>query len=107
MSVRWERLSGDTDRFAFKIAFHGDPHEGDAATAEHCESWGAFQVWVHGKNLCSHVEEGESVESAHWYLISLLEWLAKNWDPLFHEERLPAMLGPRYVLLGFPPGTRR
>lgn len=89
MSVLWEKLAGDTDRFAFKVAFHGDPDRGVGATAEESFSWGAFQVWVQGQNLCAHMEQNEVVESAHWYLISLLEWLAGNWDALLHEERLP------------------
>jgi hypothetical protein len=29
------------------------------------------------------------VESAHWYLLPMVEWLIDNWDALFHEERLP------------------
>ena len=89
MSVRWERLAGDTSSFALKFAFHRDPDEGEAATPEMAASWGAFQIWVGGKNLCAHVDQGETLEYAHWYLLPLLEWLSANWDPLLHEERLP------------------
>lgn len=90
MSVLWEKLSGNTDYFAFKVTFHKDPNGGEGATAEEALSWGAFQVWVMGQNLCSHLEEGETVDSAHWYQLGLLEWLANHWDPLLHEEHLPA-----------------
>ena len=88
MSVRWERFSGDTSTFAIKIAFHADPDDGQGADADTARSWGALQVWVDGINLCAHVDQGETLQSAHWYLLSTLEWLASNWDPLLHEERL-------------------
>ena len=89
MSVQREFLSGDTDRFAFKIAFQRDPHDAEGATPEHALSWGSFQLWVDGQNLCAHIEEGETLASVHWYMLPLLEWLVTNWDSLLHEERLP------------------
>lgn len=89
MSIQREFLSGDTDRFAFKIAFQRDPDNTEAATPEHALSWGSFQLWVDGQNLCAHLEEGETLESVHWYMLPLLEWLVTNWDFLLHEERLP------------------
>ena len=89
MPTRWERLAGDTDVFAVKVGFMDDPDEGRAVDTDLCVSWGAFQIWVHGTNLCAHLEEGETVESSHWYLLPFLEWIANSWDPLLHEERLP------------------
>ena len=89
MPTRWERLAGDTDIFAIKLAFMDDPDGGKGADEDLWRSWGAFQIWVKGTNLCSHLEESERVESVHWYLLPLLEWIAKSWDPLLHEERLP------------------
>ena len=89
MSVRCERFAGDTSSFAVKLAFHRDPDEGAAATPEMAESWGALQTWARGKNLCAYVDQGETLESSHWYLLPLLEWLTANWDPLLHEERPP------------------
>ena len=89
MPTRWERLAGDTDVFAVKVAFMDDPDDGLGADEDQWRSWGAFQIWVRGANLCSHLEEGERVESVHWYLLPLLEWIACSWDPLLHEERLP------------------
>ena len=89
MTTHWERLAGDTGAFAIKIAFIGDPDEGQGASEDVSPSWGAFQIWVNGWNLCAHLEEGERVESAHWYLLPLLEWFVRHWNPLLHEERLP------------------
>ena len=90
MSVLWERLAGDTNKFAFKISFRTDPDGGLGATAEESLSWGSFQIWAAGQNLCIHSESaGDTTDSANWYLLPLLEWFATNWDPLFHEERFP------------------
>lgn len=87
--MRWERLAGDTEVFALRMAFARDPDQGRGADPLASLSWGNFQIWVEGRNLCSHLERGESVDSVHWYLLPVLEWFARNWDPLLHEERLP------------------
>lgn len=85
----WVMQAGDPSVFAFRIAFLRNPHgDEDFATTEERESWGAFTLWAGGENLCAHFEQGEILESAHWYLLPLMEWLADNWDPLLHEERL-------------------
>lgn len=91
MSIRWERFAGDTSSFAVRLAFHHDPDHGEAASPELAESWGAFQIWVRGVNLCAHVDGGETLQSSHWYLLPILEWLSANWDPLLHEERPPSV----------------
>jgi hypothetical protein len=86
----WEMQAGDPADFAFRLAFLPNPDgDADRATPEERESWGAFSVWAHGENLCAHVEQGEILDSAHWYMLPLIEWLVDNWDPLLHEERLP------------------
>ena len=92
MSVRWERFAGDTATFAVRLAFHHDPDNGEAASPEMAESWGAFQIWVRGVNLCAHVDGGETLQFSHWYLLPILEWLSANWDPLLHEERPPSAM---------------
>ena len=89
MSVRWERFAGDTASFAVRLAFHHDPDIGATALPEMAESWGAFQIWVRGVNLCAHADSGETLHFSHWYLLPILEWLSANWDPLLHEERPP------------------
>ena len=89
MARQREIMVGSRDRFAVKIAFQTDPDRGRAATREHSISWGAIEVWANGHNLCRHVELGESIDAAHWYLLPILQWLASNWDFLLHEERLP------------------
>ena len=89
MAIRWERLAGDTSRFAVRMAFLDDPDGGEAADSDQSISWGGFQIWVRGVNLCAHLEQSERVDHVYWYLLPLLEWFAQNWDPLLHEERLP------------------
>lgn len=89
MSVNWEFLAGDTARFALKISLASDPYEGRGVSPEMSASWGSFQLWITGRNLCAQSESGEALDAVHWYLLPLLEWLVENWDPLLHEERLP------------------
>jgi Zn-dependent peptidase ImmA (M78 family) len=86
----WEMQAGDPAQFAFRLALLPNPDgDRDRASEEERKSWGAFSVWVNGENLCAHIEQGEVLDSAHWYLLPLLEWLVDNWDPLLHEEQLP------------------
>lgn len=89
MATRWSKLVGDKDVFAFEAAFEPDPYDGRAVTPDDALSWGGFQIWVGGRNLCAHRELGVTLESVHWHLLPLMEWLAACWDPLLHEERLP------------------
>jgi hypothetical protein len=89
MGVRWSQLLGNTERFAVALQFEDDPDLGVGATKETAASWGAFQIWVRGQNLCAHLEEGEQIQWVHWYLLPLLEWIADNWQPIFHEEKPP------------------
>ncbi|GGK73709.1 hypothetical protein Sme01_32960 [Sphaerisporangium melleum] len=89
MTITWERFAGSTDGFAVRLAFITDPDDGAAASAEESASWGALQIWVNGQNLSAHMSQGEQLQSTHWYLLSVLEWLADQWNPLFHEEKLP------------------
>ena len=89
MRIRWEKLAGDTDRFALRMAFASDPDDGREIDSDVSVSWGGFQLWTKGQNLCAHQEEGERVDYVHWYLLPLLEWFASQWHPLMHEERMP------------------
>jgi Zn-dependent peptidase ImmA (M78 family) len=86
----WAYLAGDTSRFAISLGLETNPHDPDLASPDTAASWGSFQVWAGGLNLCAHREQGETIESVHWYLLPLLEWFVANWNPLLHEERLPA-----------------
>jgi Zn-dependent peptidase ImmA (M78 family) len=90
MSRPLDFTTGSRATFAVRIAFLPDPDEGKGATREESLSWGAFEIWTNGQNLCNHLELGEPVSSVHWYLLPLLEWLVNNWDFLLHEDRLPA-----------------
>src|SRR5689334_1321082 len=89
MSVRWTRLAGDTAVFAVEISFVQDPDDGAAQDPDVAASWGKLKLWVGGRNLASHSVGGELSDGVTWYLLPLLEWLAENWEPLLHEERLP------------------
>ena len=77
--------------FAFKVGFSDDPDDGHGIDPDVGPSWGSFQVWIEGRNLCAHQEQDGRVDSVHWYLLPLFEWFARNWNPLLHEERLPVL----------------
>ncbi len=85
----WERLAGDTDRFAVRLSFEPDPDKDVFEDPAYGGSWGTVQIWADGLNLCAHHAAGESSDSVHWYLLPFLEWIVQQWDPLLHEERLP------------------
>ena len=85
----WKIRRGDTERFALELSFERDPDAGRGADGDMVASWGSFQVWVNGRNLCTHNDVGERSESVHWYLLPLIEWVVDYWDPMFHEQRLP------------------
>jgi len=89
VSSTWRYLAGDTSVFALDLRLESDEDDGSMVDADEQASWGAFSLWVEGRNLCLHVEQGEMLTSVHWYLLSLLEWIVEAWDPLLHEERLP------------------
>jgi Zn-dependent peptidase ImmA (M78 family) len=87
----WERFAGDTARFAVRLSFEPDPDKSVFDDPAYSGSWGSIHFWVDGLNICAHTVGGESDDSVHWYLLPLVEWLAEQWDPLLHEERLPVV----------------
>ena len=89
----WKKSFGDSRTFAVVITFLPDPDHGCAVTPEESWSWGALELWVQGQNLCEHIEDGQIMKSVNWYLLPVLEWMARNWDPLLHEQRLPIKYG--------------
>ena len=88
MTVTWTALAGDTSNFAIELSFATDA-ESHYYDADERESWGSLALWIDGKNITEHIEQGELLRAAHWYLLPTLEWFVSNWDSLFHEERLP------------------
>ena len=65
MTTQWQRLAGDTGQFAVRISFAADPDEGQGIDPEVGLSWGSFQIWAQGRNLCAHIAQGERVDSVH------------------------------------------
>jgi hypothetical protein len=89
MRINKEFEAGERATFALKFVLQEDPDKGASIDPDLALSWGGFQLWVEGKNLCAHSEKGEIVDTVYWYLLPLMEWLTGNWDALLHEERLP------------------
>ncbi len=80
--------AGDPSKFAFRLEFLTNLDPGFASSEEDL-SWGRFQLWAGGRNLCEHVDRGEVRKGVEWYLLPLLEWLVERWDYLLHEQRPP------------------
>ncbi len=90
---------GDRALFALEGRLLPDPDGDKSAPTASRGSWGEWQLWVQGRNLCRHdlrltTGRGGAVrwgacESVIWYLAPLLRWLAENWGALLHERRLP------------------
>jgi Zn-dependent peptidase ImmA (M78 family) len=88
---------GVPGRFALDLRLLPDPDPETMAPASSTGSWGQWRLWVNGLNLAEHrltVATGQTVRSdcVTWYLAPLLRWLAGNWTPLLHEERLPSLV---------------
>lgn len=66
-----------------------DPDEGAAALAEDSASWGSLEIWAENRNLCAHMDQGETLAAVHWYLLPFAEWWAENWNAVLHEEKPP------------------
>jgi hypothetical protein len=87
-AITWRYLVGDTSTFAAQFTFVEDDVADSMVNAADRRSWGSLSLWIAGQNVCAHSVQDEYLESAHWYLFSVIRWFADNWDPLFHEERL-------------------
>ncbi len=72
-----------------RIGFESDPDAGFAADPDLAASWGWFELWVGGVNLCRHAAGSHVADRVHWYLLPLLEWFVRNRERMFHEERIP------------------
>ncbi len=79
---------GDRAKVFVQLEFMRDP-EPNYATPEEAASWGRFQIWAGGRNLCLHYVDGVQYEHVTWRLLPLLEWLATDWDYILHEQRYP------------------
>ena len=84
-----DNLYGNKEKFAIGVQFYPDPDAEHPVEPFLGSTWGSLQIWVDGTNLCSHIDDGTVCESVDWYFLTLFEWFIENWNPLFHEERLP------------------
>lgn len=85
--MRFQRLFGDTERFALSIAFRDDPDRPVGITEHLQRSWGELQLWVDGLCLTRHVHgDGTSGEGVVWYLRPFLQWLDQSAAELLNRE---------------------
>ena len=75
MKEGWKTQCGEKHTFAIVMAFEPDPDAGAGASCDMEASWGKFQIWIDGKNVCAYTDDGGHVDDAQWYLLPLLEWI--------------------------------
>jgi len=80
---------GDREKFFFQFAFEPPADPDFVASEEEALTWGSFQLWADGRNLCRHAVGTEESQSVYWHLLPFMEWLVEHWDYLFHEQRPP------------------
>jgi Zn-dependent peptidase ImmA (M78 family) len=79
---------GDRAKFAIGFQLIPDPDQGSSPLRR--LSWGKLQIWIASCNLTAGISRDQAiVDCAEVPLAPLVEWIAKNWDPMLHETRLP------------------
>lgn len=79
---------GDPSRFALQFRLVDDPDAGGSALRR--ASWGELAIWVAGVNLTlARTPTQITTDAAVVPLLPVVEWLARSWNPLLHEERPP------------------
>ncbi len=97
---------GDRRVFAIEARLLPDPDPAGAAR-EDVWSYGEFRVFVKDRCLTRHSVPSGVREEIRWYLAPLLRWLHSAWLPLFHEQRLPSLVGNHEnLVLRFEQGER-
>jgi Zn-dependent peptidase ImmA (M78 family) len=82
------KLFGNRAKFALGFQLIADPDQGSPPLRR--VSWGQLQIWVSSRNLTAGISHDQSVVNcAEVPLAPLVQWIAKNWDPMLHETRLP------------------
>lgn len=90
MAITWRQLIGSTERFAIEMSLIPNPDDGGYASPDLLASWGEFKVFVEGRNLCEARDStGIILEGVRWFLMPLLTFFVRNWEPLMHRGRLP------------------
>ena len=102
----WSRF-GARETFAVEARLIADPDLASAPTGE-AWSYGEWRLFVRGRCLTRNTgPDGAPRDEVRWYLAPLMNWLAANWMPLFHEQRPPAALGDHEnLIVAFEQGER-
>ena len=94
----WSRF-GARETFAVEARLIADPDPSSAPTGE-AWSYGEWRLFVRGRCLTRNTGPGGAPrDEVRWYLAPLMNWLAANWTPLFHEQRPPVALGDHENLI--------
>lgn len=79
---------GDPSRFEIAVRWIADSEPRERRPAQGGWSTGELRLTVGNHVLTRHEFTGNDHNAVRWYLLPFFDWLARNWVPLFHEERL-------------------
>lgn len=79
---------GDPARFEIALRWLDDPEPRRRRPAHGGWSTGELRLTVGEQVLTRHRSAGQDTATVRWYLLPVFEWLATQWVPLLHEERL-------------------
>lgn len=82
----WARF-GDADRFEVSVRWIDDPEPRERRPAHGGWSAGELRLKVGGVDLTRQANPDAPSEGIRWYLFPFLEWIARNWLSILHEER--------------------
>ena len=87
----YQRLFGDTRRFAIQFELHEDPHPVSGLDPLLQRSWGRVCLWVRDRCLTRCVISESTVhDGVTWYTLPFVSWLRRSAVALVNEEPLPA-----------------
>ncbi|WP_019912132.1 hypothetical protein [Paenibacillus sp. HW567] len=79
-------MFGDSHVFSVKYEFTTNPFNEKGLLAE---SWGVFELWVNGKELCNSSKNNHEHTAYEWNLYHLVEWLGENLPIILLDEEFP------------------
>ena len=76
---------GDKNKFSIQYALGVNSFNETSLIGE---TWGKFELWVHGIDICQYKTE-DSVTTYQWNLLYIVEWLSENLRYIVGEKSFP------------------
>lgn len=79
-------IFGSPDRFAISVRWRGDQEPLARRPLGYGWSIGDLKIEIGGRVLTRHKRGAASQAFVSWYLLPIIQWIARNWVELLHEE---------------------